>query len=198
MPSIAGFQYIDESVLEGYESPETQARAYEILKALFADRLVIHPTRLDPIATDAGYLARVYRPEFTDLVTPYFYPVGTTVLGTQTDSDPWPERLRSLLEPLAAATPAGKPILPVLQAYQQAGYPVGGGLPRRQLDVYAELWPANRNVAAFWWGGPTTEPFVGMSELPSIARGVREAFGSDPSRPAPCVAAPRLPLESAP
>jgi hypothetical protein len=198
MPSVAGFQYLDESVREGYESPETQARVYGILKSLFPDRLVIHATRLDPIATDPGYLANFYRPEFTDLVTPYFYPVGTTVLGTQRETDPWEERLRSLLEPLAAATPAGKPILPVLQAFQQTGYPVGGGLPRRQLDVYAELWPANRNIAAFWWGGPTIEPFLGISDLPALGRGVQELFGAAPSRPSPCVTAPRGPLEFAP
>ena len=110
MPAIAGFQYIDEDVEEGYASPETQARAYGILKALFPGRLVLYATRLDLVATDAGFLPGFYRPEFTDLVVPYFYPVGTTVLGVQEESDPWESRLRSLLEPLAAATPEGKPI----------------------------------------------------------------------------------------
>ena len=198
LSSVVGFQYLDENVLEGYESPETQARAYGILKSLFPDRIVIHATRLDPVAAAPGYLADFYRPEFTDLVTPYFYPVGTTVLGTYEDSDPWPARLRSLLEPVAAATPPGKPILPVIQAFQQAGHPVGGGLPRRQFDVYSELWPENRNVAVFWWGGPTTEPFVGISDLPPLVRSVRELFGAAPSRPAPCGMRPRAPLESAP
>ena len=198
MTSIAGFQYLDESVLEGYETPETQARAYGILKSLFPDRLVIHAIRLDPIATTPGFLADFYRPEFTDLVAPYFYPVGTTVLGMQKESDPWEDRLRSLLEPLAAATPAGKPVLPVLQAFQQAGYPVGGRLLQRQLDVYASLWPENRNVALFWWGGPTYEPFLGISDLPMLARGARRLFGAAPARLSPCVTAPRSPLESAP
>ena len=198
MSGIAGIHYLDDSVEEGYTSPETQARAYGILKSLFPDRLALYATRLDPVATDPGYLAAYYRPEFTDLVTPYFYPVGTTVLGTHRESDRWEDTLRSLLDPLAAATPRGKPILPVLQAFEQTGHPVGGSLLRRQLGVYAELWPGNRNVAAFWWGGPTTEPFAGIADLPALARGVRELFGTDPSRPAPCVAAPRLPLESAP
>ena len=108
MPAIAGFQYIDEDVEEGYASPETQARAYGILKALFPGRLALYATRLDLIATDAGFLPGFYRPEFTDLVVPYFYPVGTTVLGVQEESDPWESGLRSLLEPLAAATPGGQ------------------------------------------------------------------------------------------
>jgi hypothetical protein len=150
MPAIAGFQYIDDSVIEGYASPATQARSYGILKALFPDRLTLYATRLDLVASDPEFLAGFFRPEFTDLVTPYFYPVGTTVLGTQEESDPWEDRLRSLLAPLAAATPEGKPILPVLQAFEQVGHPVGGGLPLRQLRVYAEFWPENRHAAAFW------------------------------------------------
>jgi hypothetical protein len=135
MPAISGFQYLDEGVIEGYARPETQARAYGILKSLFPDRLALYATRLDLVATDPRFLPNFYRPEFTDLVTPYFYPVGTTVLGRHEETDPWEARLRSLLEPLAAATPEDKPILPVLQAFAQTGHPVGGGLPRRQLRV---------------------------------------------------------------
>lgn len=198
MPAIAGFQYIDEDVEEGYASPETQARAYGILKALFPGRLVLYATRLDLVATDAGFLPGFYRPEFTDLVVPYFYPVGTTVLGVQEESDPWESRLLSLLVPLAAATPEGKPILPVLQAFEQIGHPVGGGLPRRQLRLYAELWPGNPNIAAFWWGGPLNEPLLGISDLPRLARGVQEIFGAAPSRPSPCRLSPRSPVESRP
>ena len=186
MPAIAGFQYLDEEVTEGYASPATQERSFETLKALFPGRFVIYATRIDLIATDPRFLAGFYRPEFTDFVTPYFYPVGTTVLGTQEETDPWEARLRSLLAPLAAATPPSEPILPVLQAFEQQGHPAGGGLPRRQLAVYREFWPENQNVAAFWWGGPTTEPFVGIADLPRLSRGIAELFGRAPSRPLPC------------
>jgi hypothetical protein len=198
LPALSGIHYLDEEVLEGYASPATQARAYGVLKSLFPDLLVVYATRLDPIATDPSYLASSFRPEFTDLVTPYFYPVGTTVLGTQEQDDPWEARLRSLLAPLAARVPAGKPLLPVLQAFEQIGHPAGGGLPRRQLDVYREFWPDNPHLAAFWWGGETTEPLLGIAERPWLARGIRKLFGHAPSRSAPCAASPRGPLESAP
>ena len=193
MPGLIGFQYLDDSVLEGYASPTTQARAYGILKALFPDRLVVYATRLDPVASDPEYLSKFFRPEFTDVVAPYFYPVGTTVHGPQQQTDPWEERLRSLLGPVAAATPTGKPVLPVLQAFEQIGYPIGGGLLPRQARVYAEFWPHNRNLAAFWWGGPLGEPLVGVSEIPLLARGLGKLFGASPARPGPCVAdgAPR-------
>ena len=191
MPAIVGFSYLDLDAIEGFALPSTQARAYATLKALFPDRLVLYATRLDPIATHPGYLAAYYRPEFTDLVTPYFYPVGTTPLGTFEETDSWEGQLRALLAPLAAATPPGKPMLPVLQAFEQAGYPAGGGLPRRQLDVYEEFWPDDPNVAAFWWGGPNDEPIVGLSDIPPIARGVGQLFGTVPGRPSPCMLAPR-------
>jgi hypothetical protein len=198
MPAIIGFQYLDDSVLEGYASPATQARAYGILKALFPDRLAIYATRLDPVASDSGYLAKYYRPEFTDLVTPYFYPVGTTVHGPQQASERWEDRLRSLLEPLAAVTPGEKPMLPVLQGFEQIGYPVGGGLLPRQLRVYADLWPENRNLAVFWWGGPLDEPLVGLSQVPILSRGLAKVFGAAPARPAPCVPPAHRRLESPP
>ena len=198
MPAITGIQYLDDSVLEGYASPSTQARAYGILKALFPDRLVVYATRLDPVASDPGYVANFFRPEFTDLVAPYFYPVGTTVHGPQNEPDPWEAGLRSLLAPVAAATPAGKPVLPVLQAFEQIGYPIGGGLLPRQVRVYAEFWPENRNLAAFWWGGPLDEPLVGLSQVPILTRGLAKLFGAAPARPAPRVRPAHPPLESPP
>ncbi len=191
MPAIVGFHYIDLDVTEGFALPSTQEFAYGTLKALFPDRLVLYATRLDPIATQPGYLTAHYRPEFTDLVTPYFYPVGTTPIGTFEDADPWNEELRALLAPLAAATPPGKPVLPVLQAFEQTGHPAGAGLPRRQLDVYAEFWPDDRNAAVFWWGGPIDEPLAGIADLPSMARGVARLFGAAPGRPSPCALSPR-------
>ncbi len=192
MTALAGFHYIDLDVAEGFALPSTQALAYGTLKTLFPDLAVLYATRLDPIATQPGYLAAYYRPEFTDFVTPYFYPVGATPLGVFEESDPWEDRLRSLLSPLAAATPPGKPLLPVLQAFEQIGHPAGGGLPRRQRAVYAEFWPDDANAALFWWGGPIDEPLLGISDLPSIARGVRSLFGAAPARPAPCALPPRL------
>ncbi len=191
MPAIAGFHYIDLDVIEGFALPSTQALAYGTLKALFPDRLVLYATRLDPIGTQPDYLPAYYRPEFTDFVTPYFYPVGTTPLGVFEERDPWEKRLRLLLSPLAAATPPGKPLLPVLQAFEQIGHPAGGGLPRRQLEVYREFWPDSPNVAVFWWGGPIGEPLAGLADLPRMARGVAGLFGAAPGRPLPCAVAPR-------
>jgi hypothetical protein len=191
IPALAGLEYIDDAAAEGYTSAEVQERAYGILKGLFPDLLALYATRLDPVATDPAYLELYYRPEFTDLVTPYFYPVGTTVLGTQEEDDPWEERLRSLLAPLAARTPAGKGVFPVLQGFEQIGFPIRGGLVRRQLRVYSEFWPDNQNAAMFWWGGGTSEPLVGMSARPVLGRGVAGAFGGVPSRPVPCAAAAR-------
>jgi hypothetical protein len=195
IPGLAGIEYIDDTVEEGYTSPATQARAYQILEVLFPDLLALYATRLDPVETDPFYLDHYYRPEFTDLVTPYFYPVGTTVLGPQQEDDAWEARLRCLLEPLAARTPTRERVLPLLQAFEQVGYPIRDGLVRRQLDVYAEFWPGNRNAAYFWWGGGTSEPLVGMSERPVVKRGVAESLGGVPSRPVPCAAAPRASRE---
>lgn len=190
IPGLAGIEYIDETVEEGYTSPAEQARAYQILKVLFPNLLALYATRLDPVATDPFYLEDYYRPEFTDLVTPYFYPVGTTVLGPQREDDAWEGRLRCLLEPLAARTPARARVLPLLQAFEQIGFPIRGDLVRRQLDVYAEFWPDNGNAAVFWWGGGTSEPLVGMSERLIVRRGVAESFGGGPARAVPCAAAP--------
>jgi hypothetical protein len=198
MPGLGGFHYLDESVLEGYATPLTQERTYGILKELFPHLFAVYATRLDPITWDAGYLDAYYRPEFTDLVTPYFYPVGSTVLGPHQDHDSWERTLRSLLAPLAARTPADKPVLPVLQAFEQPGYPAGGALPLRQLQVYREFWPEADNAAAFWWGGGLDETLLGFSEHPMLTRGVRQLFGSTPARAAPCGLLPRSPIQSRP
>ena len=187
IPGIFGFQYFDEDVPEGYASPATQERAYTILKELFPAALVLYATRLDPIATDPTYLDLYFRPEYTDLVTPYFYPVGTTALGTQEEGDAWEARLRSLLTPVRARTPEGKDVLPVLQGFEQTGYPVGASFPLRQLGVYREFWPESRNVAAFWWGGPFAGPLFGLSDRPVLRNAFRRLFGGAPVRPSPCV-----------
>jgi hypothetical protein len=191
IPGLYGLEYLDEGVTEGYATPETQALAYGILKSLLPGLLVLYATRLDPIATDASYLDSYFRPEFTDLVAPYFYPVGTTVLGTQSTTDPWEERLRALLGPVAARTPADQGVLPVLQGFEQAGYPVGREFPLRQLEVYREFWPDNPHAAVFWWGGGVTVPFAGLSERPGLLAGFEGLFGAAPLRRLPCMAAPR-------
>ena len=49
--------------------------------------VLVYPTRLDPIVWSPDFLDRFFRPEFTDLVTPYFYPVGTTVIGEARETD---------------------------------------------------------------------------------------------------------------
>jgi hypothetical protein len=183
IPALAGLEYFDDTVTEGYATPETQARAYGILKSLFPEVLVLYATRLDPVATDPSYLDGFFRPEFTDLLVPYFYPVGSTILGPQQESDAWEDRLRALLAPVAARTPALEGILPVLQAFEQTGYPVGGGLLRRQAEVYSELWPANHNAALFAWAG--------IDQSPVLQRASEAFFGEIPSPPHPCTLPPR-------
>ena len=190
IPALAGLEYFDDRVTEGYASPDTQARAYGILKSLFPELLVLYATRLDTVATDPAYLDGFFRPEFTDLLVPYFYPVGNTTLGPQQQSDPWEDRLRAVLAPVAARTPTGKGIFPVLQAFEQAGYPVSGGLLRRQVEIYAELWPANSNAALFaWTAGDSSR---GMDESPVIRRAAAALFGMAPSPPVPCLLPTRL------
>jgi hypothetical protein len=191
IPGLFGFQYLDEDVQEGYTSAATQARAYATLKALFPAAVVLYATRLDPVATDPTYLDLYFRPEYTDLVTPYFYPVGTTALGTQEQSDAWEARLASLLASVRARTPGGKDVLPVLQGFEQTGHPVGAGFPLRQLAVYRELWPESPNVAAFWWGGPIAEPLLGLADRPVLRNAFQRIFGGAPARPAPCLLPPR-------
>jgi len=176
IPGIAGFHYYDDAVLEGYTPADEQGRTYAALKALFPDALILYASRLDPIATDAGYLDAYFRPEYTDFVAPYFYPVGTTVLGNHFETDAWEDRLASLLEALAARMPPGKAVLPVLQAFEQTGFPVGARFAARQLDVYRSVWPAVADVAAFWWGGGLDEPLAGLSERPILARAFRRLF----------------------
>jgi hypothetical protein len=175
IPGIAGFHYMNDQIVEGYTTAHEQERAYTILKSLFPAAIVIHPTRLDLLATDPTFADLYIRPEFTDYVAPYFYPVGTTILGTQGEGDPWEERLALLLGLLQPRIPSGKPVLPVLQAFEQDGYPVGADLPSRQLDVYRKFWPDISTLAAFWWGDGTA-PLRGLGERPALRSGVRRLF----------------------
>jgi hypothetical protein len=199
MRSLVALQVIDLDALEGYETPQTMALAYGTLKALFPDLQVVHAIRLDPIGWDPGYLDAYYRPELCDVVAPYFYPVGTTYLGTFEDDDPWADVLRDLLAEVAARTPAGKPILPVLQAFQQSGHPVSRALIDRQLAVYREIWPEPAGVAAFWWGGGLDEPLTGLAGRADLRTAVASVFGAAPSRARPCeTGASRPPVQSAP
>jgi hypothetical protein len=191
IPNLYGLEYLDEGVTEGYASPETQRLAYGILKALLPGVRVLYATRLDPIATDPTYLDLYFRPEFSDLVTPYFYPVGTTVLGAEGADGPWEERLRSLLGPLAARTPVDRLVLPVLQGFEQPGYPVGRDFPLRQLEVYREFWPDVSDLAVFWWGGGPAGLFQGLTDRPALLAGFEGLFGAAPLRPLPCLAPPR-------
>src|SRR4051812_30034793 len=65
MQGVAGIYFEDDDVdlVEGYTSVADQARAYQRLKTLFPRALAIHPTRLDPMLLDAGYLDAIYRPD---------------------------------------------------------------------------------------------------------------------------------------
>ena len=186
LPGLAGFEYLDTGVPEGFSPPETQRFAYETLKSLFPSAIVVTATRLDPIAWKPGYLDAYFRPEFSDLVVPYFYPVGTTLLGFRQQSDAWESDLCALLIPLAARVPPGKEVLPVLQGFEQDGYPVDARLVSRQWNVYREIFPGNSNVAGFWWGGGAEESLTGMSERPMLLEAFRRLFGAVPTRGSPC------------
>ena len=199
MRSLVALQVIDLDAVEGYETPQTLALAYGILKSLFPQLPVVHALRLDPIGWDPGYLDAYYRPELCDVVAPYFYPVGTTYLGTFEDDDAWPGVLRALLAEVAARTPAGTPILPVLQAFEQSGHPVSRALLDRQLGIYREAWPEPAGVAAFWWGGGLDEPLTGLTGRADLRSALASLFGAAPSRARPCeIGSPRPPVQSAP
>jgi len=185
IPGIAGFHYRAEDVIEGYTRPEDQQRAYAILKALFPGALVLYATRLDLVASDPAYLDGYFRPQFTDLVAPYFYPVGTTPLGVYRESDPWEERLASLLEALAARVAPGQGVLPVLQAFEQEGFPVGPELASRQMAVYRTIWPETPDVAAFWWGAGVPYVLTGLEGRPLLRSGFTRLFLGLPPKPVP-------------
>jgi hypothetical protein len=189
IPALIGIEYFDDTVTEGYATPDTQERAYGILKSLFPDLLILYATRLDPIATDPTFLDGYFRPEFSDLVVPYFYPVGITTLGSYQEGDPWEAPLGALLDPIAARMPAGKGVLPVLQAFEEDGFVLGGGFLLRQLDVYAELWPGNRNAAAFAWAAGRSPDT--MDAHPVLLREASSLFGAVPSPPRPCTVSQR-------
>lgn len=176
IPNLTGVYYEDDEVEEGYTSPDAQRRAYTELKSLRSGLLVLHPLRLDPIATVPGYLDAIFRPEYTDALVPYLYPVGTTVLGIFSQQDDWESLLVSLLVPVAQRAPS-KPVLPVLQAYEETGYPVGAAFPTRQLAAYARVWPGLSGAAAFEWGSSAEDvPFVGFAFRDSLRSGVVSLF----------------------
>ena len=174
---LAGFYYWDAEAVEGFTTPQAQQRAYTTLKNLFPDKIVLYPTRLVPIAQQTGFLDDYFRPEFTDLVTPYFYPVGTTVLGQAQESDAWEDRLAGLLSEMARRVPESKGVLPVLQGFQQDGYPVGARFPLRQMSVYRRFWPDLSNAAIDAWRFEQPQPpLVELADLPILQRGVCVLF----------------------
>lgn len=178
---LAGFYYVDVTVPEGFETPETQRRAYSTLKQLFPDKLVLFPTRLDPIAWSPGYLDQYFRPEFTDLVTPYYYPVGTTIIGDAQEQDPgWSRRLIELLTALAYRVPPAKTLLPVLQGFEQVGYSVSAHFLTDQFAVYRAVWPNVSNAAVFGWkfSSADSAPLVEISGNPVLEEGVCSFFAS--------------------
>jgi len=192
IPGIAGFHYYDEDVVEGHTPADEQERTYAILKALFPDALVLYATRADLVALEPGYLDAYFRPDATDLVAPYFYPVGTTTLGTFSDGDPWRAPLAALLAPLAERMSAGQKVLPILQSFEQSGFPVGGRFPEEQLEIYREFWPDLEDVAAFWWGDPADATLIGLFEEPQLSSGIARLFlGLPPPDPGTRVVAPR-------
>ncbi|HEU5250321.1 MAG TPA: hypothetical protein VFW15_10085, partial [Thermoanaerobaculia bacterium] len=176
--NLAGFYFWDAQVVEGFTTPRAQEQAYSTLKLLFPDKLVLYPTRLDPIAWDPRFLDDYFRPQFTDLVTPYFYPVGTTIIGEAGEDDPW--RLDELLSALAERVPAGKDILPVLQGFEQVGYPVGTAFLQKQFAIYRHHWPTLRNVAVYAWrfGGEGAGPLLEIAGRPDLEQGVCNLFRS--------------------
>jgi hypothetical protein len=199
IPGIAGFHYFDDRVVEGYTPADEQERAYAILKAFFPDALVLYATRLDLVALDPGYLDAYFRPDATDLVAPYFYPVGTTTLGHFEEGDAWRAQLSALLAPVAARMSAGRSVLPVLQAFEQSGFPVGARFPSQQLEVYREFWPDLEDVAAFWWGNPADTTLVGLFDEPALCSGVARLFlGLPPPSPGTRAVPPRVSISPRP
>lgn len=176
--ALAGFYYWDSRVPEGFTTPEVQQQAYSTLKALFPDKLVLYPTRLDPIEWSATFLDDYFRPEFTDLVTPYFYPVGTTILGEAREEDAWREHFRGLLAPLASRIPSGKGLLPVLQGFEQQGYPISSHFLSDQLSTYRRFWPDLSSAAVFAWkmGSPDPSPLIEIAGRPDLQAGVCNLF----------------------
>lgn len=176
--ALAGFYYWDSEVLEGFTTPEAQAQAYSTLKLLFPDKLVLYPTRLDPIAWSPDFLDRYFRPEFTDLVTPYFYPVGTTILGEAREEDDWRGRLGGLLSAMASRVPPGKGVLPVLQGFEQQGYPISFHFLADQFASYRRVWPDVPNAAVFAWelASPDSAPLLEIAGRPDLERGVCNLF----------------------
>lgn len=176
--ALAGFYFWDSQVTEGFTTPEAQQQAYSTLKLLFPDKLVLYPTRLDPIAWSPDFLDRYFRPEFTDLVTPYFYPVGTTILGEAREGDAWQERLGGLLSALAARIPPDKGLLPVLQGFEQQGYAVSSHFLVVQFAVYRNLWPNLPNAAVYAWkmSSPDSAPLIEIAGRPDLEKGVCNLF----------------------
>lgn len=175
--SFTGFHYLDESAPEGYTTIAAQRKTYTILKRLFPDKLALYPLRLDLIEAEENYLTRYFDPQFTDLVTPYFYPVGTTPLGTFHSGDDWSATLLALLLPVRDRLLRGQGVLPVLQAFEHVGFALDEEFPQRQLEIYERLWPQNRNAAAFAWGaGSETDLLVGMAHVPPLRDGFRSLF----------------------
>ncbi len=185
--NLAGFYYWDVNAVEGFTTPQAQQTAYTTLKSLFPDKLVLYPTRLDPIAASPGFLDGYFRPEFTDLVTPYFYPVGETSLGPFREQDPWQVQLSALLGALAARVPAGKNVFPILQGYEPPGYPLTAGFPAAQLEVYRRFWPGLASAAVEGWEFTDLEPqLAGLAVRPALQEGVCGLFAGLSGRPARC------------
>jgi hypothetical protein len=187
--NLAGFYFWDARVVEGFTSPEVQQQSYSTLKLLFPDKLVLCPTRLDPIAWSPDFLDGYFRPEFTDLVIPYFYPVGTTGFGAVQEGDPWPDRLGGLISALARRVPPDKGVLPVLQGFEQQGYPVSSNFLTEQFAVYRRSWPDLPNAAVYAWrmSLPDSAPLVEIAGRPDLESGVCNLFRGL-SRRSPCPA----------
>ena len=176
VPGLTGVYYEDDAVVEGYTPPEEQRLAYAILRSARHGIFVLHPLRLDPIAWDPGYLDRVFRPEYSDAIVPYFYPVGSTVLGSFQESDAWRPTLRALLSEVDRRAP-NQLVLPVLQGFEQSGYPVGRDFLAAQAAVYRSVWPDLSSSALFEWGlSAADEPLVGLGFRPQLTAGARDLF----------------------
>ena len=187
--SFAGFHYLDDAAEEGYTSPAAQARVYSTMKRLFPGKLVLHALRADLVASDTRYLDDNFHPENTDLVVPYFYPVGSTMLGSYGCDENWEATLFGLLARVRERMAPGKGILPVLQGFEQSGFSVDEDFPRRQLDVYTALWPENGNVASFAWF-TTSDALTGMAASSTLQGGFRRLLETLVNRPRAAVNGP--------
>jgi len=147
-PNFMGFHYANEAGVEGRTSAFDQRYTYSLLKTMFPSALAITFLRVVLGKIDEKFLDECFCPEATDLVVPYFYPVGETALGDVKNEFLWETTLNSLLLPVYIRLQSWslrwgivRPVMPMLQGFEEPEYPVDDRFIARQMSVYTHLWP---------------------------------------------------------